>query len=103
MDGSGYTKVLITAFTLALLLNGLNPWINPPGADAKESAAVSESNIDTRCSSALQDFNKNNGDAQNVKRLLEYIESSVNDIKMTVNGIDRKLDKLPSTHLSNNN
>ncbi len=35
-------------------------------------------------------------EVNNVKRLLGYIESSVNDIQLTVKGIDRKMNALPS-------
>lgn len=90
------TKILMTVFTVALLLNGLNPWVNPPKAVAKENAAISGNNKDTDCSSAGNNSIKSLGGVYNAERLLGYIESSVNDIKLTVNGIDRKIDALPS-------
>jgi hypothetical protein len=90
------TKILLTVFTIALLLNGLNPWIYPPAAGAKENAAISGNSSDTDCSSARNNSIKSLDGIKNAERLLGYIESSVNDIKLTVNGIDRKIDKLPS-------
>ena len=88
------TKILLTVLTMAVLLNGLNPWIHPPAAGAKENTAISANSNDTDCSSKTLDGIKN------AERLLGYIESSVNDIKLTVNRIDRKIDTLPSFNAS---
>jgi len=92
------TKILMAVFTFALLLNGLNPWIDPPDAGARENTAMSGDNLDTDCSAARKNSVKSLEIAHSVKRLLGYVESSVNDIKLTVNGIDRKMNQLPSVN-----
>lgn len=91
-----FTKILMTVFTIALFLNGLNPWIQPPDAGARENTAISGNNNDTGCSSAKLNHLKSLEGVNNLERLLGYIESSVNDIQLTVNGIDRKMNELPS-------
>ncbi len=90
------TKILMAVFTIALLLNGLNPWLQPPDAGAKEIAAISGNNNNSDCSSAMNNSVNNPEAVSNLERLLGYIESSVNDINLTVKGIDRKIDALPS-------
>lgn len=82
-------KILMAVFTFALILNGLAPWLQPHEAGAKENTAISENIKDTDCSF------KNLEGANNLERLLGYIEASVNDIQLTVKGIDRKMDALP--------
>ena len=79
-----------------LLFNGLNPLIQPPDVDAKEVTAISGDNNDSDCSLAMKNSIKSLDEVNNVKRLLGYIESSVNDIQLTVKGIDRKMNALPS-------
>lgn len=103
MKFSSYTKLLMTALTLSLLLNGLNSWINPPNVAAKEVAANLGKSPDTNCSSAIEYSNENSIRIADLKRLIGYIESTVNDIKMTVSGIDRKMNKLPSHQSSKSN
>ncbi len=46
-----YAKVLMTVFALALLLNGLNPWINPSQAVAIEYTATNKTENSNNCSS----------------------------------------------------
>ena len=46
-----YTKALMTVFALALLLNGLNPWINPSQAVAIENTATNKTENSNNCSS----------------------------------------------------
>ena len=91
-----YTKILMTVFTVAVLLNIFNPWIDPPSAGAKESAEVSGGSNDTDCSAALKNSIKNREVINSLERLLGYIESSVNEVKVTVHGIDRKVNEMPS-------
>lgn len=91
-----YTKILMTVFIMALFLNGLNPWIQPPDAGAKENTAISGNNNDSDCSSAKKNSIKGLEAVNNVERLLGYIESSVNEVKLTVKGIDRKMNDLLS-------
>ena len=73
-----YTKFIMTTLTLVLLLNGLNPWINPSQAVAVEITTAGEKN--TSCSSDKKISNQTLEGVNSVKRLLGYIESSVNDI-----------------------
>lgn len=89
-----YTKFLLSVFAVALFLNGLNPWIQPPEAGARENAVVSGGNAD--CSLASKNSIKSLEAVNDVARLLGYIESSVNEVKVTVNGIDRKMNEMPS-------
>jgi len=96
MTAKNYSKVLMTVFTIALLMNGLNPWLNPPNAGAKESASISGSNNDTDCSSASKNSIKSLEAVNNVERLLGYIESSISEVKLTVKGIDRKMNESTS-------
>ncbi len=97
MNMDSYTKGLITVFTFALLLNGLNPWINPTSASAKDEPMISEKSNGANCSSASKNSIKSLEAVNGVERLLGYIESSVNDIKLTVNGIDRKMNHSPAS------
>ena len=93
MTANNYTKVLMTVFTIALLMNGLNPWLNPPEVGAKESSVTSGDNDDTHCISASKNSIKSLEAVNNLERLLGYIESSVSEVKLTVKGIDRKINE----------
>ncbi len=77
-------------------MNGLNPWLNPPEAGAKESAAISGSNNDADCSAASKNSIKSLEAVNNMERLLRYIESSISEVKLTVKGIDRKMNETSS-------
>lgn len=90
-----YMKVLMTVLTIALLLNGLNPWINPSPAVAVETATTGGK--DNICSLDKKVSTQTLEGVNNVERVLGYIESSVNDIQLTISGINRKLNDLPST------
>lgn len=96
MTVNNYTKVLMTVFTIALLMNGLNPWLNPPEVGAKESSAISGNNNDTDCFSASNNSIKSLEAVNNLERLLGYIESSVSEVKLTVKAIDRKINETSS-------
>lgn len=97
MTVDGYTKVLMTVFTLALLLNGLNPWINPSQAVAIENTTTDGTKNGSNCSSQdRKNSIKTMEGVNNLERLLGYIESSVNDILLTVKGIERKVSEYPS-------
>ncbi|MBT5028528.1 MAG: hypothetical protein HOL15_08235 [Nitrospinaceae bacterium] len=89
-----YTKVLMTFLVIALFLNGLNPWISPPQAVAVE--ATDTGGKDNDCSSYNKTSTETLEEINNMKRLLGYIESSVNTIQLTISGIDRKLNDFPS-------
>ena len=92
-----YTKILMTIFTLAVLLNGLNPWINPSQALAIENTATNGTENSNNCSNQdRKNSTKTLEGVNNLERLLGYIESSVNNIQLTVKGIDRKLSEYPS-------
>ena len=92
-----YTKVLMTVFTLVLLLNGLNPWINPSQAVAVENTTTGGTKNGNNCSSQdRKNSLKMLEGMNNLERLLGYIESSVNNIQLTVKGIDRKVSEYPS-------
>ena len=94
-----YTKVIMTVFSLAVLLNGLNPWINPSQAVAIENTATNGTKNSNNCSSQdRKNSIKTLEGVDNLERLLGYVESSVNDIQLTVKGIDRKV----SEYLSRN-
>ena len=98
-----YTKFIMTTLTLALLLNGLNPWINPIPASARENSTVITKNIDSNCFFNNKVATQTLDGVTNVERLLGYIESSVNDIKMTVSGLDRKMSELPTRNRTEKN
>ena len=89
-------KILIAVFSIALFLNGLNPWLKPPEVSAKENTSISENNMNSGCSSLGNGSISSPEEAKNMERLLGYIESTVNDIQLTVKGIDRKIDAVPS-------
>jgi hypothetical protein len=89
-----YIKILLIVLTISLLMNGLNPWVTPPAADAKETTGISGGKKDSDCSSAKMNSAKSLEEVKDVKRLLGYIESSVNDIKLTVSSIDRKVNDM---------
>jgi hypothetical protein len=84
-----YTKVLMTILAIALLLIGLNPWISPSQAVAVETTATSSK--DNNCISDKKVSTQTLAGVNNVERLLGYIETSVNDIQLTISSIDRKL------------
>ena len=46
-----YTKALMTVFALALLRNGLNPWINPSQAVAIENTTTDGTKNASNCTS----------------------------------------------------
>lgn len=89
-------KILMAVFTIALFLNGINPWLQPPEAGAKENASISVNKIDSACSSPEKGPIGSPEEVKNYERLLGYIESAVNDIQLTVKGIDRKMDAVSS-------
>ncbi len=89
------TRFLFATFTFALLLNGLNPWLIPPEAGAREDAAAAVNVKPTDCSLARENSSKSLDGVNSVKRMLGSIESSVNDIKLTLAGVDRKVNKIP--------
>ena len=84
-----YTKILLTILTSAILLNGLNPWINPSPALAKDNSKIIK--IDSNCFSKNKLATQTLDRITNLERLLGYLESTVNDVKSTVIGIDRKI------------
>ena len=100
MNVDRFTKILMTALIFLLSLNGFSPWINPPSAGAKDTAGISGNKTENHCSSAQKNSVKSLEAITESKRLLSYIESSVNDIKLTVNGIDQKINDLPSRNPS---
>ena len=94
-----YTKALITFFALTLLLNGLNPWINPSQAVAKENTTTDGTKNASNCTSQdRKNSIKTLEGVNNLERLLGYVESSVNDIQLTIKGIDRKMSEHPSSN-----
>jgi len=96
MTIDNYTKFIMTLLTVALLLNGLNPWINPTIVVASEKSTIITKNIDSNCFSNNKVATQTLDGVNNMERLLGYIESSVNDIKATVAGLDRKMNVLPT-------
>ncbi|MBC8283066.1 MAG: hypothetical protein H8E32_04575 [Nitrospinae bacterium] len=98
-----YTKFLMTALTFALLLNGLNPWVNPTPAMAIENSTMKTKNIDSSCFSNNKVASQTLDGVNNVERLLGYIESSVNDIKLTMSGLDRRLNERPTRERTEKN
>jgi len=96
MTIDSYTKFILTVLTVALLLNGLNPWINPTSAVAAEKATIETKKNDNNCFSNNKVATQTLDGVNNLERLMGYVESSVNDIKMTVSGLDRKLSELPT-------
>ncbi|MBC8288166.1 MAG: hypothetical protein H8E42_11895 [Nitrospinae bacterium] len=94
-----HTKVLMTILAFALLLNGLNPWINPSQAVAVETTVSKDNN----CSSDKKINTQTLDGVNNVERLLGYIESSVNDVQLTISSIDRKLSDLSSDNRKERN
>ena len=92
-----YTKVIMTVFSLAVLLNGLNPWINPSQAVAIENTATNGTKNSNNCSSQERKNSiKTLEGVNNLERLLGYVESSVNKIQLTVKEIDKKVSEYPS-------
>lgn len=88
-----YTKVLLSVLTIALILNVLDRWITPSYAVAAENTSLDGSNSHNNCLSVDKNSMKIMKGVNNMERLLGYIESSVNDIQLTISGIDRKLSK----------
>lgn len=103
MTLDNYTKFIMTALTVALLLNGLNPWINPTLAVAAEKSTIKTKKIDSNCFSENKVATQILDGVTNMERLLGYIESSVNDVQMTVSGLDRKLSELPARNRTEKN
>lgn len=92
------TRVLFSAFTLGLLLNGLNPWLLPTNARANEKSPTSVNTQTADCTAAKEKFGGDFGQKENknLKMRLISMEASLNDIQLTLKGIDRKINKLPS-------
>ena len=90
-------KILMAVFSIALFLNVLNPWLQPPEVGAKENIPISGNNIDPGCSSPRNGSIRSPEEVKTTERLLGYIESVVNDIQLTVKGIDRKIDAFTSS------
>ena len=91
-----YTKFIMTALTFALLLNGLNPWINPSQVFASENSAKIGEKTSDSCSSNNKVATQTLEGVNNLERLMGYIESSVNDIQLTISSIHRKFNDMPS-------
>lgn len=89
-------KILMAVFSIALFLNIINPWLQPPEVGAKENSPISKNNIDPGCSSPMSGSIGNPEEVKKIERMLGYIESAVNDIQLTVKGIDRKMDAVSS-------
>ena len=95
MNIDNFTKILMTILTFALLLNGFNPWINPTPALAVENSKNKTIKFDGNCFSNNKVASQTLEGVNDTKRLLGYIESSVNEIQMTISGLDRKMSELP--------
>jgi hypothetical protein len=93
----------MTILTFALLLNGLNPWINPTPALAKENSTIKTKKIDSNCFSNNKVAAQTLDGVNNLERLLGYIESSINDIKLTMSGLDRRLGESPARNRTEQN
>ena len=77
---------------MVLLLNGLNPWINPSQAVAIENTTKDGTTKASNCYSQDREISiKTLEEVNNLERLLGYVESTVNDIQLTIKGIDRKM------------
>ncbi len=103
MNIDNFTKFLLTILTFAVLLNGLNPWINPTSSWAIEKSSAKTKKIDSNCFSNNKVATQTLDGVNNVERLLGYIESSVNNIQMTISGLDRKLSELPARNRTGKN
>ncbi len=88
-----HLKILIAALGFALLAYGLNPWTNPANAATERASAQSGDNPKNNCSEILANSKNNQKTLATLERLVGYLESSVTDVKMTVNRIDRNLNK----------
>lgn len=71
--------------------------MTPSYAKAKGDPISSVKHQDTNCSSALKNSIKSLEEISDLKRLVGYVESSVNDIKMIVNNFDRKIDEIQNS------
>ena len=101
MNLDRYTKVLMTILTVTLVLNGLNRLIKASQAVAVEITATGGK--DKNCSTDKKVSTQTLEGVNNVERLLGYIESSANDIQLTISGIDRKLNDMPSNSYKERN
>jgi hypothetical protein len=95
------TKFLMIVLICGLFLNGLNPWIKPSDAGAKENTAIAKDDINSDCKSARKNSIKSLDGINTIQRLTGYIESKVNDIERGVSEIDRKLEGLSSSYQKN--
>jgi len=90
-----FERILLSVFTFALLLNGLNPLAYSCRRESEGKCPSLASADSTECSSILKNSLMTLEAADNTNRMLGYIESSVNEVKLTVIGIDRKMNKFP--------
>ncbi len=95
------TKILMIVIICGLFLNGLNPWIKPSDADAKEGTSVGLNKNSSDCYFARKNSIKNLDGINNIERLSGYIESKVNDIDQAISEIDRKLEGLSDSYQKN--
>ncbi len=91
-----YTKIIMTVLAVALLLNGVNPWIKPPSAGAAEVGAEKEVKAAFDCAAAGKNSVKSLEAIKTLERLLGYMETSVNNIQLAVNRIDRNMNNSSS-------
>jgi len=95
------TKILMIALICGLFLNGLNPWIKPSDAGAKENTAIAKNDNSSDCKFAKKNSVKSLDGIITIERMVGYIESKVNDIERSVSEIDRKLEGLSSSYQKN--
>jgi len=91
MKTNRYQNFLLSVLALALLLNVLDRWFTPSNAVAAENTYFERNKGHNNCLSVNKNSIKIMEGVNNAERLLGYLESSVNDIKFTVLGIERKL------------
>ena len=86
MNIDNFTKILMTILTFAF---------NPTPALAVEKSKNKTIKFDGNCFSNNKVASQTLEGVNDTKRLLGYIESSVNEIQMTISGLDRKMSELP--------
>ncbi len=88
---SRHLKWLLLTLSFSLLAFGFDPLANSAKATTEGASTLSGEEIKNQCSEILKVSKSNQDSLATLERLVSYLESSVTDINMTVNRIDRKL------------
>lgn len=92
-----YLIFIFLMLSLLLLFFGFYPLTNSANATTDQASSLTKNESKFQCAEVLKISKHNQASLKTLERLVSYLESSVKDIKMTANGIDRKLNTASQT------